>query len=138
MHINKIVVVCYYQAISIVLSFPFTAQPFANHLDYPDCFLHPLVTFNETQEGSFFQGTRKDRCTCLLEIISNKDNQAYNNFIASLEVGYPWLHDALRQMEKNGDAHSLEKQVFQDALVLGDVPRRPPNYVDREEPVSQI
>lgn len=72
-----------------------------------------------------------------MDIIARKDNRAYDNFIKILRNDYEWLvKDILNSHDEHYDV--LEQEALQDTLVLGDVPRRPPHYVDRTSPVSSV
>lgn len=62
-----------------------------------------------------------------------KSNCAFDTFIKLLEDDYEWLYEALRQVYNVNDDE--DEKEFQDAIVLGDLPRLPPNYIERTKAV---
>ncbi|KAF5270299.1 hypothetical protein FQA39_LY08410 [Lamprigera yunnana] len=85
------------------------------------------------------KGTRVEQTDILLKIIAKKDNQAYDSFTNVLSKDYEWLSKSLQDVNEDSDVrHALEEGAFQDTLVLGNVPRQPPYYVKRTEPLHEL
>lgn len=63
-----------------------------------------------------------------------KSNCAFDAFVESLKEDYDWIYGALNQVY-HIDNDEDEKH-FHDAIILGDLPRLPPNYIERTNMVS--
>ncbi|KAK4883286.1 hypothetical protein RN001_006605 [Aquatica leii] len=110
------------------------------HVDHvlDDLYSQQIINNNELDRIKKID-TRVEQADSLLKIIANKDNRAYDNFINVLRKDYDWLSKGLQEVNDDNDVkHGLHEDVFQDALVLGNVPRQPPYYVKRTEPLQEL
>lgn len=83
-----------------------------------------------------FQGERTFRTRCLLDILVQKGNEEYDNFLDILSQEYDWLANSIRRDIGCVSEIEYEEQIYSEALASGDVPQLPMHYVPRTSEVK--
>lgn len=84
----------------------------------------------------FSQRYQEEKAKVFLEILLTKNNCAFDVFLKLLQDDYEWLFEALSQVYIVDDGE--DERRFQNAIVLGDLPRLPTNYIERTNIVCII
>ncbi|KAF5308658.1 hypothetical protein FQR65_LT06119 [Abscondita terminalis] len=110
------------------------------HVDHvlDDLYSNQIININDL-ESIRSKDTREKQTEQLLKIIINGDNKTYDTFTDVLERDYEWLSKGLQEPISDNDVRRLlDHDASQDTLILGNVPRQPPYYVKRTEPLHNL